>query len=167
MRPATPADAVFLYALRKHPAVAARMGGPPPEDLATHRRWLADTLNDLYRRLYVLEADGLPVGYVRYDGAQPDYWNPEVSVAVAPLHQRKGYALAGLRATMAPALAELGGPALVARVKTDNAASRGLFERAGFRRRPGHGRWRGGWVVYDWAPEDAAPATDKEGAEDG
>jgi GNAT superfamily N-acetyltransferase len=86
----------------------------------------------------VAEVDGQPVGaawYRRFTEAEPGYGfvdekTPEISIAVLPLHRRKGIGGTLLRAAMVQAREE-GFQALCLSVAVHNR-SRMLYERAGF-----------------------------------
>lgn len=99
---------------------------PIPEQ--THRHWFDAALAGA-RRLYIVELAGVPAGVARLDAAGPG--TAEASLNIAPEHRRRG--LAGpVLAELVERAAEAGYGTVVARIRTDNPASRKAFARAGF-----------------------------------
>ncbi len=130
VRPATDADSELLLAWRNDPRTRAWSRTTDVVAAADHRDWLARVLVDPDRRLFVAEYGGRPVGTVRFDRESGRTW--EVSITVAPEARGRGLAvpvlLAAERAADADAVATIR-----ANVHRDNAASRALFRRAGYR----------------------------------
>jgi RimJ/RimL family protein N-acetyltransferase len=88
-------------------------------------------------RIAIVEAGGGPAGQLRLERG-PEGW--EVDIFVLPEKRRGGVALAALAAGLAALRRDVGSAPAVARVRHANAASRALFERAGFRRAGGDDR---------------------------
>ena len=130
LRAASGTDGEMLWRWRNDPETrsASFDGGVVPLD--RHLAWLAATLARGDRRLYVVERDGVAVGTARLD---LDGGMAEVSITVAPEARGQGVGTAALEALAAEAFGPLGLARLVARVKSQNRASRVAFERAGFR----------------------------------
>ncbi len=132
LRPATTADADYLFDLRTDPVVDRWSLGPAPT-AEQHRDWLSATLSDTDRRLFVVESHDRPIGQVRLDlvsevkgstggGAE------EVSLALDADHRGRGLA----PAVLGRAIQRSGGE-LVARIRRDHRSSIAVFARAGFR----------------------------------
>ncbi|WP_372426827.1 UDP-2,4-diacetamido-2,4,6-trideoxy-beta-L-altropyranose hydrolase [Salinarimonas chemoclinalis] len=133
LRPATAADAVALHAWRNDPQVRAvsRENAPIPFD--RHLAWLARVLADPQRDLLIGEADGAPVGVLRFDRSGEE---AEVSIYLVPGASGRGAGsdllLAGcdwLRQNRP------GTRVVVAEVLGGNARSAALFARCGFTER--------------------------------
>lgn len=127
LRPATRADAGALLAWRNDPlAVAMSLSGQPvlPQE---HIAWLERALTDTARQILIIEADGAPLGMVRFD-LQGDA--ALVSIALSPDARGRGLA----RPALAQAIAALTLPArrLLAQIRPGNAASLALFAAMGF-----------------------------------
>jgi O-antigen/teichoic acid export membrane protein len=123
LRPVCLDDAELLLAWRNDPDT--RRGSHRSEAVTSeeHQAWLAASLSNSNRKLYIGEKNGKPVGTVRADqtgGA----WT--ISWTVAPEHRGKGIG----RRMVAQLATQLGG-AVRAEVKSDNAASRRIAEHAG------------------------------------
>lgn len=129
-RPARPGDAELLLAWRNDPDTRRWSRSHDAVDLATHRRWLADSLDRDDRLLLVVADARGPVGTVRWD-RDGSGW--EVSITVAPERRGEGLALPMLRAGEDALRARTGaGTAVTAVVHTRNDASARLFARAGY-----------------------------------
>lgn len=129
-RPARPGDAELLLAWRNDPDTRRWSRSHDAVDLATHRRWLADSLDRDDRLLLVVADARGPVGTVRWD-RDGSGW--EVSITVAPERRGEGLALPMLRAGEDALRARTGaGTAVTAVVHTRNHASARLFARAGY-----------------------------------
>jgi RimJ/RimL family protein N-acetyltransferase len=105
--------------------------GRPVVGREAHVAWLADTLARDDRRLWVVEEAGLPIGQVRVDRGVDG--TGMISIGLAPGARGRGAGARVLDAALEAAVAELGIRRFRAIVREDNAASRRLFERAGFR----------------------------------
>lgn len=129
-RPARPGDAELLLAWRNDPDTRRWSRSHDAVDLATHRRWLADSLDRDDRLLLVVADARGPVGTVRWD-RDGSGW--EVSITVAPERRGEGLALPMLRAGEDALRARTcAGTAVTAVVHTRNDASARLFARAGY-----------------------------------
>lgn len=94
----------------------------------THKDWFARKLNDPNSHLYVLEAEGLPVGQIRFDKVGNEA-NIDYSLDVLVRGRGWGVRLVSL------GLAQLQNAEpirVLAKVKTDNGSSRSVFSRLGF-----------------------------------
>jgi ribosomal protein S18 acetylase RimI-like enzyme len=141
IRPATKDDVQFL---KKMLYEAARWNPDWPREPI--EEVLADPMTVRYHESWgrpgdggvIAEIDGLPVGaawYRVFTADVPGYGfvdekTPELSIAVAPLHRRKGIGEAVLRACMVQAREE-GFQALSLSVAVHNR-SRMMYQRAGF-----------------------------------
>ncbi|MEI8265166.1 MAG: UDP-2,4-diacetamido-2,4,6-trideoxy-beta-L-altropyranose hydrolase [Betaproteobacteria bacterium] len=136
LRPATPEDADLLYRWRNHPATRAVSRDPRPIDRDAHVAWLARSLADTARRLWIGHVGRVDIGTIRFDaGPQGD---AEVSLYLDPdLH---GLGLGGrlLRAGETEARrAGLAQRLFVATVLDANAGSRQLFRSGGYQQGTG------------------------------
>ena len=140
LRRATPADAALIQAWRAEPS-AARHQPLLPLTLAELRNRLAErAARPLDPRLdgevqWVVEAAGRPVGWITLTVTSREHAVGTVGYTIGAAHRGRGHATAGLRALLplafGPAHADLWRLEAVAAV--DNAASRRVLERVGFR----------------------------------
>lgn len=128
-RPATIDDGQKLFEWRNDPTVRLNSRSRGEIDRGSHDDWLARSLEDRDRRLLMIESDGVPVATCRWDRRSADEW--EISITVAPESRGRGIAASAVQAAEG-ALTALPPIRLVAAVHRDNAASRRLFERAGY-----------------------------------
>lgn len=128
LRRAVPGDCERLLAWRNDPLIRERSFTTGVVSAADHQRWLARTLADPDRRLFVAEQAGRPLGQLRLDR---DGAEAEVSIAVAPAARGRGVAAAMLAAADLEA-ARWGLDCLQARVKPSNVRSLRLFRRNGY-----------------------------------
>jgi len=128
VRAAAPSDARLLWTWANDPATRANSLHPAPIPWAVHEAWIARRLADPRTVLLIGENAAGPVGQVRFEPGE----TVEVSIAVAP--DRRGELLGEL--LLAASLDELRRRgergAIHARVKSENEASRRLFETFGF-----------------------------------
>ncbi|MFP5021076.1 GNAT family N-acetyltransferase [Pseudonocardia phyllosphaerae] len=129
-RPVVLGDAERLLAWRNDPETRRWSRSADEIDLASHRRWLAGSLERDDRLLLVVSDDDGDVGTVRWDRERTGW---EVSITVAPERRGAGLAAPLLRAGEDALREHLGaGTPLVAVVHRDNTASARLFARAGY-----------------------------------
>ncbi|MET0433250.1 MAG: bifunctional UDP-2,4-diacetamido-2,4,6-trideoxy-beta-L-altropyranose hydrolase/GNAT family N-acetyltransferase [Cellulomonas sp.] len=134
-RPATADDADLLLGWRNDPATRSASRDQDEVPRAAHVEWLQRVLAAPDRLLLVVEHTGRPAGTVRFDREADGLW--EVSITLAPHARGRGLAAGVLDAGERAWRERVGdGPAVLACVRPDNAASARLFERAGYRRRP-------------------------------
>ncbi|WP_029029520.1 UDP-2,4-diacetamido-2,4,6-trideoxy-beta-L-altropyranose hydrolase [Salinarimonas rosea] len=133
LRPATLADAEALHAWRNDPEVRAVSRESDPIHFDGHLSWLGRVLADPDRDLLIGEAEGGPVGVLRFDRSGEE---AEVSIYLVPGASGRGAGtdllLAGcdwLRQNRP------GMRVVVAEVLGGNARSAALFERCGFTER--------------------------------
>jgi RimJ/RimL family protein N-acetyltransferase len=119
MRPATFDDAATLFAWRNDTVTRAMSSNTDPVPWETHLEWLAATLADEGRTLFICEEDGVPVGTVRIDASGKMSWT------VAP--EARGRGLASIMIAMA------GPQGCTATIKAENVASQRAARKAGFR----------------------------------
>ena len=141
VRPVTLGDAELLWRWRNDPATRENSRSHEPVPLEAHLDWLRAALLRADRHLLVGEAQGSPVGTVRWDHEGQGEW--EVSITVAPESRGRGVA-AGLlsagEAWLAGSAGDRGGmprdeagvAAYLAAVHTKNVASRRLFLGSGY-----------------------------------
>lgn len=125
LRAATPLDAERLLSWRNDPATRSNSFTTELVSLEQHMRWLGGVLNDPSRTLLVAELGGDAVGTVRLDYSGDQC---ELSWTVAPACRQRGYG----RAMVALAIDQAGGTKVIAKIKSDNAASQQIVRALGF-----------------------------------
>lgn len=129
-RPAMMADAALLFEWRNDEQTREHSRSTETVAWETHTRWLAVTLNNADRRLFLVEnAEGTPVGTVRWDRESANAW--EVSITIAPSHRGRRLARPLLEAGE-KALAPERATHVIAAIHADNVASRRLFAAADY-----------------------------------
>jgi RimJ/RimL family protein N-acetyltransferase len=126
LRRATMLDAERLLTWRNDPAT--REGSHTTSVIGDeeHSRWLASTLSNSERQLWIAEVDGRPVGTVRVDHDDDGYL---LSWAVAPEARSQGVG----KRMVADIVRRLGSGALRAEVKAGNVASVHIAEHVGLK----------------------------------
>lgn len=128
LRPATRADAGLLLRWRNDPETRRFAFDHDVIDATGHQAWLAASLADVSRQIWIAEDAGGAVGQIRLD--RLDNHTALVDIATGPGHRGKGYA--GAMLDRVERLAPWGTRTLRAEVDARNAASLRLFEKAGF-----------------------------------
>lgn len=123
VRPATEADALDVLAWRNDPLTRAMSRDQGEVDQAAHLAWFSGAVADPRRLLLIGEVGGAKVGMVRFDRGE----RIEVSINLNPEHRGRGLSHPLLSAALGLVQGDVW-----AVVREDNAASRRLFERAGF-----------------------------------
>ncbi|MFB4352925.1 bifunctional UDP-2,4-diacetamido-2,4,6-trideoxy-beta-L-altropyranose hydrolase/GNAT family N-acetyltransferase [Microbacterium sp. LS_15] len=122
-------DAELLLAWRNDEVTRRNSRDGSVVDEQGHLAWLTRSLAAADRRLLVIEEGGVPVATCRWDRRSTTDW--EVSITVAPDARGRGVAgralAAAQRALIAPDPVRM-----IAVVHEQNAASRRVFERAGY-----------------------------------
>lgn len=129
IRPATLDDSRHAWVWRNDWATRSSSRNSDPVTWADHQAWWRRALDSPERRLFIAEVAGMPMAVVRFDRL-PDAI--EVSINLAP--SARGIGLGGpiLQAACSGfSNSPWSGP-LLAAIHRDNAASRKIFERAGF-----------------------------------
>lgn len=131
LRPATAEDAALLLAWANDPGTRAASRRHDPIVAADHHRWLERRLaSPDDTRIWIGEADGLPIGVVRFERRAHDAF--EVSIAVAPKARGRGLAGPLLQAGVSAAREAFGAVTVLADILPGNDASVRLFTAAGF-----------------------------------
>ena len=130
LRPATFADAAFLWRLTNDPTVRSTSFNPDPVPYTRHLEWLTAKLASPATCQWILENDGEPVAQIRYDRKTAELAEVGFSV-VASLRGR------GLGARLLELTADLAGQALHVkrlhgRLFAHNIASQKAFVKAGY-----------------------------------
>ena len=140
-RDATESDAELLLDWRNDPQTRVGSRSTEPIAFEQHLTWLRGVLASKSRSLFVVEADGEPVGTVRFDReSESGSW--EVSITVAPKHRGRGLSGAVLAAGERILTQRHHVASVLAVVHRDNAASAALFQRAGYSEMPAAGEFR-------------------------
>lgn len=126
---ATMDDCLHLLRWRNDPATRAVSRSTEAIGLDSHAPWLERTLQRDDRELLIVEFERRPVGMVRFD-AEDSAW--EISINMAPESRGRGYARAALSEAEQLFFRRHPGTSIVAFIRADNAASAGLFDRAGY-----------------------------------
>ncbi len=127
LRPVSADDRDRVLAYNGAPDVRDRSIDPRPIAPADHARWFAARLADRLTRMWIVEADGAPVGVVRIERAGAD--DPTGRIAIALAAEARGHGVG--RAAIAAACVADGGP-VIADIQPDNHASRACFAAVGF-----------------------------------
>jgi UDP-2,4-diacetamido-2,4,6-trideoxy-beta-L-altropyranose hydrolase len=127
LRPATSSDVRWIWEIANDPAVRLASISTDSIPWESHRTWFEARLAS-GKPLLAVQAGSQAVGYVRFDDG-PD--GTEMSIALDARH-RGGLGGRVLRAACGWWDAQGPGTRLLARIKTDNRASRGAFLRSGF-----------------------------------
>lgn len=128
IRPASLADAVTYFGWANDSAVRANAVRTEAIPWPTHEQWFASKLADRDAFLFVLEADGLPVGQIRFDRRGDEAL---IDYSLDPVVRGRGWG-AHLVSMGASRVQQLHPLHLRAHVKTGNLASRAVFVRLGF-----------------------------------
>lgn len=137
-------DALLFFDWRNEPSTRAASGCSKSLSWASHQSWFMTRLAAADSTLMVVEADGLPVGQIRFDHT------PEaviLSYSLDSLVRGRGWGTW----LVANAVAHPAGPGrkpTCAKVKTSNAASRRIFERLGWACNPSDDEY----VTYNHQP---------------
>jgi RimJ/RimL family protein N-acetyltransferase len=129
-------DAERLLLWRNDPA--ARRWSPNQAEISPveHARWLTGVLTSVRHLVLVAEADGEPVGSVRFAERDEGIW--EVSVVLDPAQRGRGLARASLTAGEDLLLARAVGVVTIqAVIHRDNGRSLQLFGGCGYKPIPG------------------------------
>ncbi len=134
LRRAGPGDCRLLWEWANDPVVRRASFHSEPIGWEEHAAWFADRSREPRCYLYIaVETGGQPVGQVRFEVAAPG--GAEVDISVAPACRRQGIGRVLLMAAVArvrqdaPELRQI-----IARIKSENAASIRVFETCGFTR---------------------------------
>lgn len=127
LRPATSSDVRWIWEIANDPAVRLASISTDSIPWESHRAWFEARLAS-GKPLLAVQVGSQTVGYVRFDDGSH---GTEVSIAL-DAHHRGGFGGRVLRAACGWWDAEGPGTRLLARIKTDNQASRGAFLRSGF-----------------------------------
>jgi RimJ/RimL family protein N-acetyltransferase len=131
LRRATMNDAALLFAWRNDPAVRASAFDQSSFPFDVHLAWLKSKLECRDCVIWILEADGEPLGQIRYDRVGTC---AEIDIAVSSARRGEGLGAKLLQMSADKACHVLGIDRLVGIVKEENPASCRAFEKAGFQR---------------------------------
>jgi len=125
LRPVTIEDADLLLEWRNDPQTRKASHNTAKLQREEHISWLTNTLNNVDRKLYIVEENRLPVGTVRAYYSQGEH---ELSWAVAPNARGRG-----LGKRMVALLANQITDPIRAEIKADNEASMRIAEYVGMK----------------------------------
>ena len=124
-------DARMVFDWRNDPVTRAASHQIGPIGWDTHELWWKASLGRADRVLVVGEdAQGRPVGLVRFDAREDGRWL--VGIQVAPERRGQGWGRALLSAGVERMAAKRGADRFLAEIKADNTASHRLFAHCGF-----------------------------------
>lgn len=130
LRPARLRDRKRIFRWANDPAARAASFHEKEIPARVHRRWYDASLRGA-RLLYVVELDSEAIGVTRLDAVDGEDDAAEVGIVLDARYRGRGLAVPALLA-----LSEIAADArlrrLIARIRVDNAASRRVFEKAGF-----------------------------------
>lgn len=132
LRPAGPDDARRVWAWRNHETARLASFGTGAIPFERHAEWFARQLARADSRMFIaVSAAGDDLGVVRFDNLGDA---PEVSIALAPGQQGRGYGPRILAHACRSIFRDTAASRIVALVRDDNPTSALAFERAGFAR---------------------------------
>ncbi|MBX7199603.1 MAG: UDP-2,4-diacetamido-2,4,6-trideoxy-beta-L-altropyranose hydrolase [Rhodospirillaceae bacterium] len=146
LRPARADDRGFYFDLANEPDVRRQSFSTGPIPWPNHCAWFAGKLADPRVRLFVLEAQGLPVGQIRFD--RDTGGAATLSYSLESFARGRGWGKK-LVALGVETLRREGSVPITAEVRPENTASRRVFDSLGFVLRPGSPDGR---LVYTLAP---------------
>jgi len=124
-------DARDVFEWRNDPVTRAASHEVAPVPWPVHELWWKASLGRADRALFVAEdAQGRPVGLVRFDARPGGLWL--VGVQVAPARRGQGFGRALLAAGVQRMAERRGASSFVAEIKDGNLASQRLFAGLGF-----------------------------------
>ena len=130
LRPAAIADRDLLYDWVNRPdSLDNKLRTREPIDLATHGAWLHARLSDPDTRISIVMETNEPIGQVRL---QRGGCGCEVDIYIVARARGRGVGRRALQAHVEATAAWRSGSPLIARVRSDNLASRRLFSAMGF-----------------------------------
>jgi len=134
LRSAQPADADQLWQWRNDKVSRANSLDSRIVPWPEHLKWFAGVLADRHRHLLVAECHDVPVGMIRFDAVDGEKGEElfAISFLVAPDWRGRGIGAQVLEAGCRHVRSRRPDARLFGQVRSDNAASRRLFERLGF-----------------------------------
>lgn len=133
LRLAEPSDEAMILEWANDPGTRATAFNPEPIQPADHTRWLQARLRDSDGCVFLIALTpcGEPFGQVRFERGDDDLWT--IGYLVSPSFRGLGLGATMLQAALTDFRATKGKKSLRAGVKADNARSRAIFERLGFK----------------------------------
>ena len=131
LRPAIAADVDRLFDwVNMADSLAGKLRTAEPIPYDSHRRWCDSRLADPACRIRIIELDGVPVGQLRLE---PGDYGYDVDIYVEAGSRQNGLAADALAQAIADLRAGEPESVFIATIRSENQASRRLFERLGFR----------------------------------
>lgn len=128
LRPATLADAKFLFNLRNESAVRSQFRNSNSVNWAEHLDWLNLKLNTARENIYICEFQKTDIGQLRIDSGG------EISISIDPGYHGKGFGSLFLQILTKNVKSYASHELLIAKIKKDNFASQKAFVNAGFKK---------------------------------
>jgi RimJ/RimL family protein N-acetyltransferase len=143
MRDAAREDCEQVWAWNFAPDVRARSRRSETVAFAEHARWFERRIADGREPIWIIEAQGAPVGVVRLDVVGSGQWR--ISIALDAEWRGRGIGRCAVAAVCRACACPI-----VAEIFADNLASRACFEACGFRSIVECD----GLLTYHWDPEN-------------
>lgn len=124
LRKATIDDLDLLYEWANDFVTRQNAFNTEPILYETHKEWFLNSLNNPNRYQFIMECDKTAVGQIRIDITDE---TGEISYSIAPLHRGNGYGSIMCRLIIEYAKENLDIKKLIARVKSNNIASKKCF----------------------------------------
>ncbi|WP_029032967.1 GNAT family N-acetyltransferase [Salinimicrobium terrae] len=125
IRKATEEDCSLLFKWVNNEDVRKNVLNPERINWTKHESWFRKKIDDPNSVIYILEKDNYPIGQVRYDRNEEDFW--DIDFFIDPNFRSLGFGKKIIELT----LGEITG-SVRALVKKDNVVSRKVFEKLGF-----------------------------------
>lgn len=122
-------DMKDIYDLSNDDLVRANSFNQEKIQWEDHQKWFKNKLEDEKSLFYVIRNDSDLIAQIRFDMNDED---AEISISIAPNFRGKGLGANLLKITSEKVISEKEAKKIIAYVKNDNAASKTIFEKAGY-----------------------------------
>jgi RimJ/RimL family protein N-acetyltransferase len=131
LRPVEGRDRELIFHWRNDPWIVAVGSQNRTVSREEHDAWFDDVLAGSDTRMFVIEEEDAPIGQIRFKRATGRDW--EVSVYLIEQFTRRGRGVEAIRGGSALLLQTEPLARLIAYVRDENAPSRSVFRKAGYR----------------------------------
>jgi RimJ/RimL family protein N-acetyltransferase len=131
IRPVESTDCQLLWEWANDPAVRAASFHGEPIPWVVHEAWFGSRIRNSACRIYIVTADGAPIGQVRFERQRQESPMTTIDISLAQPCRRMGFGVEALQLACLEYRRE-SRSCIAADVKSSNAASMKVFERAGF-----------------------------------